>query len=76
MSLALSETPKTGFLATRPIYYYSFCRYLDKKLVWEDIKEEDVNIEELDEMFSKTALLSSKRFSPLKPKAKAKEVKI
>ena len=43
--------------------------------MWEDIKEEDVNIEELDEMFSKTALLSSKRFSPLKPKAKAKEVK-
>ena len=42
--------------------------------MWEDIKEEDVNIEELDEMFSKTALLSSKRFSPLKPKAKAKEV--
>ena len=23
MSLALSETPKTGFLATRPIYLYS-----------------------------------------------------
>ena len=33
-----------------------------------------MNIEELDEMFSKTAMITSRRFSPNKPKAKAKEV--
>ena len=24
LKLALSETPKTGFVATRPIYYFAF----------------------------------------------------
>ncbi|XP_053384577.1 formin-like [Mercenaria mercenaria] len=47
--------------------------YYERKLVWEDLQEENVDISELDALFSKRQVEPSRRFSPNKPKNKAKQ---
>ncbi|XP_060554062.1 uncharacterized protein LOC132715098 isoform X2 [Ruditapes philippinarum] len=48
--------------------------YYERKLIWEDLEEENIDVNELDSMFSKRHVEPSRRFSPNKPKNKAKQV--
>lgn len=48
--------------------------YFEKKLVWEDLQEEKIDVQELDQLFSKRNVEPSRRFSPNKPKNKANQV--
>jgi hypothetical protein len=55
-------------------WYYLVYRYYERKLIWEDLEEENIDVNELDSMFSKRHVEPSRRFSPNKPKNKAKQV--